>query len=91
MQHAIWIEQRLHLADEDELRISVSDDGPGIPEEIQRRIFDPFFSTKGRQGTGLGLANVKKGMEEHGGRVVLVSEMGKGSEFILAFPANRAG
>lgn len=69
-----------------ELRISVSDDGPGIPVEIQRRIFDPFFSTKGKQGTGLGLANVKKGVEEHGGRVTLNSDPGKGAKFTLIFP-----
>ena len=69
-----------------ELRVSVTDDGPGIPPEIQGRIFDPFFSTKGKQGTGLGLASVKKGVEEHGGRVSLICEPGKGARFVLAFP-----
>jgi signal transduction histidine kinase len=73
-------------ADGRELRVRVADDGPGIPGEIQRRVFDPFFSTKGRRGTGLGLANVKKGVEEHGGRVILTSEPGHGAEFMLIFP-----
>jgi signal transduction histidine kinase len=39
--------------------VSVHDDGPGMPPEIERRVFEPFFSTKGDAGTGLGLANVK--------------------------------
>jgi signal transduction histidine kinase len=78
---------RLAVTDQPaELRISIADDGPGIPPEIQRRIFDPFFSTKGSKGTGLGLANVKKGVEEHGGRVTLTSEPGKGATFTLIFP-----
>lgn len=70
----------------EQLQLSVADDGPGIPQEIQRRIFDPFFSTKGKAGTGLGLAGVKKTVEEHGGRVLLVSEPGKGATFTLTFP-----
>lgn len=69
-----------------ELRLIVSDNGPGIPLEIQRRIFDPFFSTKGKKGTGIGLASVKKGVEEHGGRVLLDSAPGKGATFTLIFP-----
>ena len=73
-----------------ELRLSVADDGPGIPADIQRRIFDPFFSTKGSKGTGLGLANVKKGVEEHGGRISLISELGKGSQFVLVFPKGQS-
>ncbi len=71
---------------EGELRIAVADDGPGIPVEIQRRIFDPFFSTKRSKGTGLGLANAKKAVEEHGGRITLDSEPGKGATFSLWFP-----
>lgn len=70
----------------DELTVTVTDDGPGIPPEIQKRIFDPFFSTKGKQGTGLGLASVKKGVEEHGGRVTLFTTPGEGASFSLIFP-----
>jgi len=74
----------------EELRVAVRDDGPGIPRDIQRRVFDPFFSTKASKGTGLGLANVKKGVEEHGGSVALVSEPGAGAEFTLIFPKPNA-
>ena len=70
----------------EEMHISIADDGPGMPPEIQKRIFDPFFSTKKSKGTGLGLANVKKGVEEHGGRVLLETEPRIGSMFTLVFP-----
>jgi signal transduction histidine kinase len=73
-------------ASEKEFRVIVADDGPGIPKEIQRRVFDPFFSTKGKRGTGIGLASVRKGVEEHGGKVILVSEPDQGAEFTLIFP-----
>jgi len=48
--------------------LEIADDGPGIPAEDLPYVFDPFFSGK-KKGTGLGLANVKKIMEAHGGRV----------------------
>ena len=78
-------------SDPDQLAVRVRDDGPGIPLEIQNRIFDPFFSTKKSKGTGLGLANVKKSVEEHDGRVLLTSEPGGGAEFLLLFPDRPAG
>ena len=68
------------------LTLSIADDGPGIPLEIQKRIFDPFFTTKKSKGTGLGLANVKKNVEGHGGRVTLESAPGQGATFILSYP-----
>ncbi len=68
------------------LRLLVTDDGPGIPPEIQKRVFDPFFTTKKSKGTGLGLANVKKGVEAQGGRVTLHSAPGKGTSFVLCYP-----
>ncbi|MES0351124.1 MAG: ATP-binding protein, partial [Desulfobacteria bacterium] len=52
---------------ENEVLITVEDNGAGMPEKIRQRIFDVFFSTKGSQGTGLGLAVTKKIIEEHGG------------------------
>jgi signal transduction histidine kinase len=58
------------------LVIDVSDNGPGVPEEAARRIFEPFFSTKGSHGTGLGLAVTQKIVEEHGGHI----ELGRGPE-----------
>ena len=66
------------------IEISIADDGPGIPQEIHNKIFEPYFTTKPR-GTGLGLAIVKKNTEIYGGTVRLESEPGKGTKFILKF------
>ncbi|WP_258097500.1 ATP-binding protein [Marinoscillum pacificum] len=63
---------------DDVLFITIQDNGPGIPLEIQDKVFDPFFTTKkGGQGTGLGLALVKRIIEQHGGEIDLESEPGK--------------
>ena len=70
----------------DALIIRIGDNGPGIAPEIQDRIFKPFFSTKKSKGTGLGLANAKKGVEEHGGQVRLDSSPGQGATFTLTIP-----
>ncbi|MBP1649221.1 MAG: sensor histidine kinase, partial [Bacteroidetes bacterium] len=66
--------------------IEVSDSGPGIPEEIQTRLFEPFFTHGKRDGTGLGLSIVKKIMEDHRGRVEAESTPGQGATFRLFFP-----
>src|SRR5690606_14682125 len=52
---------------DDGIEIAVADNGPGVPPELRARIFEPFFSTKGTRGTGLGLAVDMKIIEEHGG------------------------
>lgn len=69
----------------DELVIVVSDTGPGIPEEIQGRLFQSFVSAGKKDGTGLGLAIVKKTMDEHGGTVTC-SSSDAGARFELRFP-----
>lgn len=74
------------LGGKDSLVIRISDNGPGIPVEIRERIFKPFFTTKKGKGTGLGLANAKKGVEEHGGQVRLESPPGQGATFTLTLP-----
>ncbi|HVS71782.1 MAG TPA: ATP-binding protein [Phycisphaerae bacterium] len=66
--------------------IEVQDNGVGISPEDQKKMFTPFFSTKGQRGTGLGLAVTKKIVEEHGGRIELKSELGQGTRFRLHFP-----
>lgn len=71
-----------------EARVDVYDNGPGIPAEIQRRIFEPFFTTKGIRGTGLGLVVTKRIVEQHGGRVALKSELGKGTTFSVILPVD---
>jgi PAS domain S-box-containing protein len=73
------------------LEISVSDSGVGIPRHEHEAVFDKFYqagaTTKGvREGTGLGLAITKRLVEEHGGRIWLESEQGKGSRFTFAIP-----
>lgn len=69
------------------LRAIVADNGPGIPEEVQKSIFEPFFSTKGSKGTGLGLAVARKSVEEHGGAIELVSAPDEGATFTIILPA----
>ena len=66
--------------------VSVTDTGCGISEEQRRRIFEPFFSTKGDQGNGLGLPAVLSVVEQHGGTVELDSTPGEGSTFRLVLP-----
>jgi len=68
--------------------ICISDTGPGIPEEIQDKIFDPFFTTKEvGKGSGQGLAIARSViMDKHGGTLVLETEEGKGTTFIIRLP-----
>jgi len=66
--------------------IRVRDNGCGMSEETARRVFDPFFSTKGGKGTGLGLPVTRKIVEEHGGTVRVTSRPGEGTEFALELP-----
>ena len=64
------------------LCLRVSDNGRGIPEEHQKQIFEPFFSTKGEgQGTGLGLSIVRNIIEQHRGEIKVTSEVGTGTSF----------
>jgi signal transduction histidine kinase/putative methionine-R-sulfoxide reductase with GAF domain len=74
--------------DGDDLLISVSDTGPGIPEEIEGRLFQSFVTAGKKGGTGLGLAIVKKIVEEHGGTVT-VSSSSRGVTFELRIPQGR--
>ena len=71
-----------------DLVVTVSDTGPGIPKEIESRIFQSFVTLGKRGGTGLGLAIVKKIVEEHGGRIEVRSSSA-GATFELRFPQNR--
>jgi signal transduction histidine kinase len=67
------------------LELSFIDTGPGIPEEIMEKIFEPLFSTKS-VGTGLGMPIIKDIMEKHNGGVEFQSEMGKGTTVTLRLP-----
>jgi len=68
------------------LRILVLDNGIGIPANKLPDIFRPFLSTKGSKGTGLGLAVSRKILREHGGDILVQSQPGKGTKFILRLP-----
>ncbi len=69
------------------LRITVGDNGSGIPPDEQEKIFNIFVSTKGGRGTGLGLPVSQKIVKEHGGQIRLESEPGRGSRFVFEIPA----
>jgi signal transduction histidine kinase/ActR/RegA family two-component response regulator/HAMP domain-containing protein len=66
--------------------IEITDSGTGMDEETRKRCLEPFFSTKGKRGTGLGLAMVYGVMERHAGSIEIQSELGKGTTFRLVFP-----
>jgi signal transduction histidine kinase len=68
------------------VRIVVKDNGPGIVVDRLGDIFRPFVSTKGARGTGLGLAVSRKVLREHGGDILVQSEVGQGSKFSLRLP-----
>jgi len=73
-------------ADGEWVRILVLDNGVGIAAETLPDLFKPFVSTKGAKGTGLGLAVSRKIIREHGGDILVKSQAGKGSHFILRLP-----
>ena len=74
------------LAEEGWVRIVVLDNGPGIPQVQLNEIFKPFVSTKGSKGTGLGLPVSRKILREHGGDIVVQSQVNVGSKFVLKLP-----
>ncbi len=66
--------------------IEVADDGAGIPEEVADKVFQDFFSTKGTEGTGLGLLIINRVVEEHGGEITYRSTPGRGTTFTVTLP-----
>jgi two-component system NtrC family sensor kinase len=71
----------------DGVAIDVIDDGPGMSEALAAQVFEPFFTTKAEgEGTGLGLSISQGILKEHGGRIMLSSEEGKGSTFTVQLP-----
>ncbi|MBE9032262.1 GAF domain-containing protein [filamentous cyanobacterium LEGE 11480] len=78
------------LTDDEHARISIRDNGPGIPETVKQKLFDPFFTTKEiGKGTGLGLSiSYQIVTEKHAGRLVCLSTVGEGTEFQIDIPLN---
>jgi PAS domain S-box-containing protein len=70
------------------LRLNFTDTGMGIPEDVRERIFEPFYTTKGAHGTGLGLAVSYGIIERHEGMINVESEVGRGTTFEIDLPAS---
>jgi two-component system NtrC family sensor kinase len=68
-------------------RLTIRDNGPGVPPEVLPRIFDPFFTTKA-EGTGLGLSISYGIIKEHQGTIDVQSRPGEGTTFVLTLPAH---
>jgi signal transduction histidine kinase/DNA-binding NarL/FixJ family response regulator len=79
-----------HHNDPNYVLVMVKDNGPGIPKEIQEKIWVSFFTTKGGTGgTGLGLSAVMQIVNQHGGKIWLESESGNGATFYVSLPIER--
>jgi two-component system NtrC family sensor kinase len=73
-----------------EFTITIRDNGPGIPENQVGKIFEPFFTTKSPvKGTGLGLSVVHRIIKSHGGRIMVESKVGRGTQFTIMLPENK--
>lgn len=68
------------------IEVQVQDNGEGMTEEVRKRVFMPFFSTKEKKGTGMGLAVVSRIVESHGGETYVESEPGRGATFRVSLP-----
>ena len=82
----IWLDA---VANEPTIEIAVRDDGAGMSKEVERQLFQPFFSTKGDLGNGLGLYISNEIVERHGGRLLVESTPGKGTTMRIHLPGDR--
>jgi signal transduction histidine kinase len=73
----------------DAVQIDLADTGTGIPPDKAAKVFRPYFTTK-KAGTGLGLATVKRIVDDHGGQIHFTSEPGKGTNFTIRLPVRPA-
>ena len=71
---------------EDWVEVRIADTGIGMTEEVKRRVFDPFFTTKGVTNSGLGMSVSYGIIKRHGGEILIESELGKGTSFIIHLP-----
>jgi signal transduction histidine kinase len=73
------------VTDKKQIKVKITDTGPGIPPEVMGKLFSPFFTTK-EKGTGLGLAISYGIVERHQGKIDVETDLGKGSTFIITLP-----
>jgi signal transduction histidine kinase len=85
------VTERLGEGQPEWVRVEVSDNGSGVPEDLRREIFKPFVSTKGSKGTGLGLPVSRKIAQEHGGDLILLPNEPNGCRFVLKLPSRILG
>ena len=85
----VVIPAKAEIQPEQNLIIEVADNGPGVPEDKRHLIFEPFFSTKGSQGTGLGLSVSEKTVREHGGEITVGRSPEGGALFCIVIPQAR--
>jgi signal transduction histidine kinase len=82
-----WVVQAKTILEQDgTLRFDVSDNGCGMDEEVKKKLFTTFFSTKEGRGTGLGLLIAQKIVQDHEGTITVKSQLGKGSTFTIRLP-----
>jgi signal transduction histidine kinase len=82
----LTISARVAKENPDRLEIAISDNGRGIPKENLNKTFDIFFTTKGPQGTGMGLSMAYRIIKDHNGNIDVDSEVGKGTIFTISLP-----
>jgi signal transduction histidine kinase len=73
-------------ADEQDVLIEIENTGEPIPPDVQKHLFEPFFSTKGEEGMGLGLSMCKSAIEKHGGSITCSSGPGQRTRFLIRLP-----
>jgi signal transduction histidine kinase len=67
-------------------QVHIIDTGPGIPQDVLAKMFTPYFTTKAG-GSGLGLPTTRRIIEAHGGRLDVLTDAGKGTDFVVQIPA----
>ena len=87
---AVTISTKLSRAQTSMVCVRIQDNGPGIPEELRDKLFEPYVTNK-EKGSGLGLAVVKKILEEHGGGISVDSNPDHGTRFTLSLPVDQEG
>jgi len=76
-----------YMAEQEEVLLGITDNGPGMTEDMKEKIFTPFESKKSKFGTGLGMPIAKQVIEQHNGRIEIETEVGKGTTFNVLLPA----